>query len=231
MNERGGILVVLLVVVGMILLFVAVCVLLIVVFVSGTTVAPDGSTPPSATAPSDANISHLPASGKTSSVPPASEAEIDFGGAQLVCVRLPGVNYPRTPALDRRAVRRLIAAMQQMEAEGISGMTFTWGFRTTCQQENVDAGPNLKAKPGTSPHESGGAVDMNGMRVRPDRGRIVQIMQQHGFRWLGVRDPPHFDVMPSTVGEVTRGAWIRKAQELFRQGQPREGCRGTPCGS
>jgi hypothetical protein len=160
--------------------------------------------------------------------PPTAEAESDFGGAGLACTRLPGVNHPRTPALDRRVVRRFNAAMQDFYAKNID-LTFTWGFRTNCQQIHVDSGGNLKARPGTSPHEAGRAVDVRGMLVNPRREEIIAIFHRHAFRWLGRKDPPHFEVLPSTVGEASGVAWIQKIQADFRSGGA-SGCRGTDCG-
>jgi hypothetical protein len=162
------------------------------------------------------------------SVPPIDQPDSDFGGAGLACVDLRGVNHPRTPALDRRVARRYIAAVQEMRDKNIH-LTFTWGFRTNCQQRNVDSGGNLKALPGTSPHEAGRAVDVSGMLVNPRRDEIIAVFHRHGFRWLGRKDPPHFEVLPSTVGEASGIAWIQKIQADFRAGGA-SGCRGTDCG-
>jgi hypothetical protein len=160
--------------------------------------------------------------------PPIDETAADFGGAGLACVRLPGINHPRTPALDRRVARRLLRVREDLESKNIF-LTFTWGFRTNCQQRNVNPGPNLKALPGTSPHEAGRAVDVNGMLVNPRREEIIATFRLHGFRWLGRKDPPHFEVLPSTVGEISGIAWIQKIQADFRAGGA-PGCRGTDCG-
>lgn len=163
--------------------------------------------------------------------PDGTPSDIDdeeSSDGSLVCVNLPGVGQPRTPALDRRVARRLLAVRQELDARGIS-ITFTWGFRTTCQQRLVQSGGNLKAKPGTSPHEAGRAVDVNGMKTRPDRFIIIDAFQRAGWVWLGAKDPPHFDIKGYTVGEPSHAAWIRRMQEDFRRGNP-VGCRGTECG-
>jgi hypothetical protein len=160
--------------------------------------------------------------------PPIDETAADFGGAGLACVDLPGVNHPRTPALDRRVARRFYAVMNEMKENRIS-LRFTWGFRTNCQQIHVDSGGNLKAMPGTSPHEAGRAVDVSGMLVHPRREEIIAVFRRHGWLWLGRKDPPHFEVLPSTVGEVSKIGWIQKIQSDFRAGGA-SGCRGTDCG-
>jgi hypothetical protein len=162
------------------------------------------------------------------SIPPTDTPDGDFGGAGLQCVNLLGVGYPRTPALDRRVARRFYAAMQDLYARDIH-LTFTWGFRTNCQQRNVDSGGNLKALPGTSPHEAGRAVDVSGMLVNPRRDEIIATFRRHGWLWLGRKDPPHFEVLPSTVGEASKIGWIQKIQADFRAGGA-SGCRGTDCG-
>lgn len=153
----------------------------------------------------------------------------DMGTHGLVCVRLPGVSYPRTPALDRRVARRWLAVKQDLDAQRIS-ITMTWGFRTNCQQRNVNPGGNLKAVPGTSPHEAGRAVDVNGIRVRGDAAQIIATFRRHGWVWLGRRDPPHFEIKGHVVGEPNHIAWIRRSQAAYNGGAPTEGCRGTPCG-
>ncbi|MDQ3685388.1 MAG: D-alanyl-D-alanine carboxypeptidase family protein [Acidobacteriota bacterium] len=158
------------------------------------------------------------------------EAQIeDLGTGGLVCVRLPGVSYPKTPALDRRVARRWLAVKQDLDAQGIA-ITMTWGFRTNCQQRNINPGGNLKAVPGTSPHEAGRAVDVNGIGVRGDAGRIIAAFRRQNWVWLGRRDPPHFEVKGHVVGEPNHIVWIRKSQAAYNSGAPVEGCRGTPCG-
>jgi len=165
-----------------------------------------------------------------SAVPDELGGESGSGGAQLVCVYLPGVSLPRTAALERRVARRYLAVKQRLDRNGVGNLTMTWGFRTTCQQINVDAGPNLKAKPGTSPHEAGRAVDVTGMRWRPDRAAIVAAFRDEGFRWLGMADPPHFEVPAEELGYESRRQMIVEAQTAFQSGEPIGGCRGSECG-
>lgn len=153
----------------------------------------------------------------------------DLGTGYLVCVYLPGVSYPRTPALDRRVAKRLLSVRRDLDGQGIAPLSFTWGFRTTCQQTLLKSNGNLKAKPGTSPHEAGRAVDVNGILNRRDGGTIVLAFEKHGWVWLGAKDPPHFEVKGYLVGEASHWDWIRKAQDDFNNGNPK-GCRGTQCG-
>lgn len=161
---------------------------------------------------------------------PIEAGELDSGGSGLQCIFLPGVSYPKTPALDRRIARRYLAVKQALDAAGVRNLTFTWAFRTNCQQRLVNAGPNLKAAPGSSPHEAGRALDVSGMRVRGDAAKIVSIFRNGGARWLGQKDPPHFDWEPGDVGENSSGAMIRKNQAAWQQGVINGGCKGTECG-
>ncbi len=168
----------------------------------------------------------------TNNKPQKEDTTQDLGSGFLVCVELNGVNLPRTPALDRRVAGYWIETKQDLDAHGIPPLRFSWGFRTNCQQVNVDSGGNSKATPGTSPHEAGRALDVRDMTRRKDADLIVAIFHRHGWRWLGpVNDPPHFDIEPFRVGEPSPAAWIRKAQADYERGGPREGCRGPRCGS
>jgi len=161
----------------------------------------------------------------------------DLGLAHLVCVNFPGVNLPRTAALDARVARRWLAVKQELDALGVPTVRGTWLLRTNCQQVNViPSGHNPKAPPGTSPHEAGRAIDVVGMdpsspAVRKDRFQIIAIFEKHGFKWKGAGDPPHFDIPPALVGEKSNYHWIVKTQADYKAGNPKGGCRGPECGS
>jgi hypothetical protein len=160
----------------------------------------------------------------------SNNARLAESNATLECINLPGVNLPRTSALDHRVARRLKAVMEDLSNQGIK-ISFTWGFRSTCQQRNVNSGGNLKARPGTSPHEAGRAVDVNGILQRPDSSQIITTFQKYGWVWLGPKDPPHFEIKGFTVNEASPLQWIEKIQQDFQTGQPMGGCRGAECGS
>lgn len=230
-DERGGILLIVLIsLLVVIVLYFGLVVFLWVGVTNGTIGA--GTQGQGSVANFNGNQSNIPLGSEGPSDTKVSDVEeFDSGGAELVCVRLNGVGGERTPALDRRVARRMIGVINHIAAERLAALSFTWAFRTTCQQKNVNPGPNLKARPGNSPHEAGSAVDVSGMNSRRDAGRIVQIMGTHDFIWLGRRDPPHFHVMPATIGEASFGSWIRKTQHLYHSGQPTGGCRGSECGS
>lgn len=187
--------------------------------------------------PIDQNTNNLAINVDTNNLP-TKEDNQNSATAYLVCVNLPGVNFPRTPALDRRVAEMWLAVRKDLEQSGIAPITFTWAFRSNCQQINVKpsinpnnrTGRNSKALPGRSPHEAGRGLDVNGMTTRRDRKEIVAIFNRHGWRWLGATDPPHFEVLGHLVGEPNHASWIRKIQESYKQGYPKQGCRGPECG-
>jgi hypothetical protein len=62
------------------------------------------------------------------------------------------------------------------------------------------------------------------MRTRADRGQVIATFKRHGWVWLGMGDPPHFEVPVESIGEPNKLAMIRKAQADFQAGNP-AGCR------
>lgn len=154
----------------------------------------------------------------------------------LVCVNLPGIKPGRTPALDVRVARRYLAVKQDLDAQGVPTVSFSWGLRTTCQQVNVKpSGHNPKNAPGTSPHEAGRALDVVGLDPssgafrKNDWFKITATFKAHGWRWLAQKDPPHMDIDCSLVGERSNLIWIQKTQADYQRGNPKGGCRGPEC--
>ncbi|MFN3653175.1 MAG: hypothetical protein ACK47B_26640 [Armatimonadota bacterium] len=76
----------------------------------------------------------------------------------------------------------------------------TSAHRTTAEQASLRPTFGIKAKPGTSTHEDGRAVDVNvfvdGERVPPRRHNKVigKAMALEGFKYLGPSDPVHYSV-------------------------------------
>lgn len=155
--------------------------------------------------------------------PPAPAEAIpigDLGTGGLVEVRLPNVYYPKVPALDRRIAPLLRGTMKAMAADGINNVTFSYMFRSSAQQAAiVPVGTTMKARPGTSSHEAGLAVDVEGMRRRSDAGKIVEHFRRSGFKWLGPSDAAHFYIPEHMVGEPSRGAAVKKAQADYESGK------------
>ena len=154
---------------------------------------------------------------------PASPAPVepisDLGTGGLVKVDLPNVSWPKVPALDRRVAPMLFGTIKALNAEGVENVTFNYFFRTSAQQAQITpVGTTLKAKPGTSDHERGTAIDVAGMSVRPDAGRIVEAFKRSGFSWLGPADRPHFFVPAWKLGEADKFAFLKRQQQHYQSG-------------
>lgn len=170
----------------------------------------------------------------SNNLPAKEDNTQDLSTGYLVCVNLFGMSPGRTPALDRRVAQMYLQVKRDLDAQGVPPIGVSWAFRSNCQQINVRPsnnkhGVNPKAKPGTSPHEAGRALDLRGMLERRDVGQIVATFRKHGWIWLGEKDPPHFEVLGLTIGEPSHYQWIQKIQQSFKQGYPKEGCRGPEC--
>jgi hypothetical protein len=226
---------------GIIVIFVVTAILLALIsFVAAFTllfrkVSTDGTNtgkvipPPSNNAPPAPNSNNKGPTPSTNNKPiPKPDVNMDYG--YLVCVNLPGINKPRTAALDRRVATLWLQVKQDLDAQGIAPLRFSWAYRTMCQQANVNPGGNLKAKSGTSPHEAGRALDVVGMSSRNDASAIVMTFRDHGWHWLGRRDPPHFEIKGYQVGEPSHIAWIQKTHYDFETNPNIAPCKGTECG-
>ncbi|HWQ36588.1 MAG TPA: D-alanyl-D-alanine carboxypeptidase family protein [Blastocatellia bacterium] len=155
---------------------------------------------------------------------------------------------PRLAALDPVARKRLDAAMRDLRRQGLRPR-LTTTFRSHSEQRGIyrcyhkrgcraRRGIYRAARPGTSMHEAGLAVDVAGVaaggrrhrRMTRDGRKIVRIMQKHGFRWPhGMRDPVHFEISPRQAGYRTQRAAIRAGQQRWAstQASRRRGQRVT----
>lgn len=100
--------------------------------------------------------------------------------------------------LDFDVMSSLITAKALLRVAGIDTVV-TSTKRSSSEQKRLwaDFQRGLRrfpvARPGTSLHELGRAVDI--VPVNPaDLGKLVQIMRQSGFRWAGSSDRVHFDI-------------------------------------
>ena len=164
--------------------------------------------------------------GEASDIPPQEGPEVDLGTRRLRCAFLPGVR-PMSDALDARVVRRWITVKQELDEKGVR-VKVNYGFRTLCQQINVNPGGNAYADPrkgNISPHMCGRAVDINGLRDEGYAARVVPIFQRHGWKWLGAADRPHFEVPKDEVGESLASvkAWSDELQRQYQQARSGQG--------
>jgi hypothetical protein len=99
----------------------------------------------------------------------------------------------------RPAVRKRLAQAVKRLPPGV-WLLVTSAWRSRAEQAAIRPTFGLKARPGTSTHEDGRAVDVNvlvdGVRISPHvHERIIgQAMASAGFRNLGPRDPVHYSV-------------------------------------
>jgi hypothetical protein len=111
------------------------------------------------------------------------------------------------------------AALKSVAARRSSTVSVTSGLRTLPQQfllyrwyQTGRCGIGLAARPGTSNHESGLALDISDSSVHRSA------LQSGGFRWLGSSDPVHYDY---TAGGVSlKGLSVKAFQRLWNRNNP-----------
>lgn len=93
-------------------------------------------------------------------------------------------------------VRKVVRALPAIsKAYGIP-IKVTSLYRSPAKQRQLYAAflagkmPYVVAKPGTSAHEKGLAIDL----VTLDPGKLAPILAQVGFKWAGKKDPVHFEL-------------------------------------
>ncbi|MFN0123613.1 MAG: D-alanyl-D-alanine carboxypeptidase family protein [Blastocatellia bacterium] len=150
-------------------------------------------------------------------------------------------------ALHLETHTRLAAAISEMKRKGLRPR-LTTTFRSRAEQSNLfrcAAQKNCRtrrgvydaARPGSSLHEAGLAVDLAGVangvrrqrRLTRDGGKMVRIMRKHGFDWrYGMHDPVHFEINPARAGFPSDKAAIQAGQQRWeKQGRAARaaGCR------
>jgi len=99
----------------------------------------------------------------------------------------------------RPCVKQRLARVVEKLPKNVT-LLVTSASRTREEQEALRPTFGIKARPGTSTHEDGRAVDLNvyvdGERVRPRyQDEIIgPAMASEGFRYLGPRDPVHYSI-------------------------------------
>lgn len=146
----------------------------------------------------------------------------------------PVVSHNRIEVLNPVTRQKLEAAMLDLRRRGLSP-TLTTTFRSNTEQKSIYScyhkrncrmrrGIFNAARPGTSLHEAGLAVDVAGVASGKGRHRhltrngkkIVRVMQQHGFNWPhGLRDPVHFEIPPKQAGYRSERTAINVAQQRW----------------
>ncbi len=147
----------------------------------------------------------------------------------------PAISPDRVEVLNPVTRKKLEAAMRDLNRRGLAP-TLTTTFRSNTEQKSIYScyhrrncrlrrGIFNAARPGTSLHEAGLAVDVAGVASGKGRHRqltrngkkIVRVMQQHGFNWPhGLRDPVHFEIPPKQAGYRSERTAISVAQQRWR---------------
>lgn len=104
----------------------------------------------------------------------------------------------RVNALRPGVKRRLAQVMRRLPTRVT--LLVTSAARTRAEQAHLRPTFGIKARPGTSAHEDGRAIDLNvmvdGERVSPKLNNkiIGPLMASEGFVYLGRRDPVHYSL-------------------------------------
>lgn len=149
--------------------------------------------------------------GEIQCLAPGSMARIDdIGGLTLNSTALP---WLQTPARD---------ALASAVARGGGGLSVNSTLRTLPQQLMLYrwyqaglCGITLAASPGTSPHESGMAIDTSEYTAwRSD-------LEASGWRWHGAGDLPHFDYVGGGAMDL-EGLSVLAFQRLWNRNHPED---------
>lgn len=133
----------------------------------------------------------------------------DLKGLSLGSAVMP---YMQRPAVD--ALKRVLGARggtmymnSALRTLPQQYLLYQWYLTRRC-------GISLAARPGTSNHESGLAIDISYYSLW--RGTLGS----NGFRWLGGNDPVHFDYVRGGID--IRGLSVRAFQRLWNRNHPED---------
>ena len=124
------------------------------------------------------------------------------------------LNKAAFPYLQAPAKAALAKAIQERGKT----MTVNSGYRTIAQQLLLfnwgrSCGYPIVAKPGSSNHQSGLALDIN------DHAGWQPYLKKYGWRWFGPRDQPHFDYVGVGAKDI-RQATMKAFQQLWNNNNP-----------
>ena len=131
-------------------------------------------------------------------------AGLDLGSAALPWIQAPAATGLRAAIADRGATLSVNSTLRTLPQQLL---LYRWYRAGRC-------GITLAAGPGTSPHESGLAIDTS--EYTAWRGAL----ERHGFTWHGAGDLPHFDY---TAGGVRlTGLSVQAFQRLWNRNHPED---------
>lgn len=182
--------------------------------------APDDSVQPlaAATVGSIARTACTTAGTRGLSMQMLGEVECLRPGTLRRIDNIPGVSLSSgaLPRLNAAAAGRLRTAASQ------GALSLSSAARSTAQQfvlyywythQRCTNVVRLAARPGTSNHESGLAIDV------PSYSAARTRLTNNGFRWLGSSDPVHFDYVGSGAVDI-RPLMVKAFQRLWNRNHP-----------
>jgi len=121
--------------------------------------------------------------------------------------------YMQAPARDAfaKAVegsKRKMKINSMLRTVAQQYLLYDWYKRKRC-------GIKLAAKPGKSNHQSGLAIDIS------EPGNWKKSLRRQGFRWMGKKDPWHFDYRGDEAKD-RRGLDLKAFQRLWNRNHPNE---------
>lgn len=124
------------------------------------------------------------------------------------------LNKAAFPYLQAPAKAALAKAIQERGKT----MTVNSGYRTIAQQLLLynwgrSCGYHIVARPGSSNHQSGLALDIN------DHAGWRPYLEKYGWRWFGPNDKPHFDYVGVGAKDI-RQATMKAFQQLWNNNNP-----------
>jgi hypothetical protein len=140
---------------------------------------------------------------------------IDPDGKELIKV----IHGKMTVIVDKKIAERVNTLLKTIQ-EGNIPVIINNSFRTTAEQQELydkrDENTNPVAKPGTSRHESGFAIDFGGVAKLTDQQKkdLNQAAEDNGFAPID-KDPPHFESDPVDAGYKNRKAAIDENQKDY----------------
>jgi len=130
-------------------------------------------------------------------------AHVSLGSAVIPWLQAPAVNGLRAAVSARGTTLALNSALRTLPQQL---MLYRWYQMGAC-------GITLAATPGTSPHESGLAIDTS------DYAAWQSALEAHGWHWHGAGDLVHFDYTAGGTIDLA-GASVRAFQTLWNRNHP-----------
>ena len=134
-----------------------------------------------------------------------------------VLVRFDNLNVKSGAAVFPYLQRPALEGLARAISDRGTTMSINSAYRTIGQQlilfnhsQRRRCGITIAARPGRSNHQSGLAIDINDAQGwRPH-------LERHGWRWLGRKDPPHFDYVRGGTRDI-RSLAILAFQKLWNK--------------